>query len=222
LKPRSLSLSFRSGSSGGGRRGGKRTLAVNLGGGLEEMEMTDDISWVGDTRRSSGLNTGLGGPEDNVFSRSSTKKREADDEEALKWAALQKLPTYDRIRRSIFKSVEENGNVLTQEVDATQLSLEDRKKLMAKIFKVTEDDNERFLLKFRERIDRCSRSVRALRLGFHNCYHLNLLYSACKKKLIRICCRMRISLLPSSPACKKLIRFYWISLISLQLPSESP
>jgi hypothetical protein len=29
-------------------------------------------------------------------------------------------------------------------------------------------------------------------------------------------------LLPSSPACKKLIRFYWISLISLQLPYESP
>jgi hypothetical protein len=29
-------------------------------------------------------------------------------------------------------------------------------------------------------------------------------------------------LLPSSPACKKLIRFYWISLISFQLPSESP
>jgi hypothetical protein len=156
---------LRSGSSGGGRRGGKRTLAVNLGGGLEEMEMSDDISWVG---RSSGLNTGLGGPEDNVFSRSSTKKREADDEEALKWAALQKLPTYDRIRRSIFKSVEENGNVLTQEVDATQLSQEDRKKLMAKIFKVTEDDNERFLLKFRERIDRVGIELPKIEVRFEH------------------------------------------------------
>ncbi|KAF8696864.1 hypothetical protein HU200_036503 [Digitaria exilis] len=35
---------------------------------------------------------------EDVFSRSS---REEDDEEALRWAALEKLPTYDRVRRAI-------------------------------------------------------------------------------------------------------------------------
>nr|CAB3477577.1 unnamed protein product [Digitaria exilis] len=42
---------------------------------------------------------------EDVFSRSS---REEDDEEALRWAALEKLPTYDRVR---FENLEAEAEV---------------------------------------------------------------------------------------------------------------
>ena len=32
--------------------------------------------------------------------------REEDDEEALKWAALEKLPTFDRLRKGILTTIE--------------------------------------------------------------------------------------------------------------------
>lgn len=91
---------------------------------------------------------------ENVFSRSSTQRNEVDDEEALKWAALQKLPTYDRIRTAIMKNVGADGKVSQEEVDVRNLSHEDRQQIISKLLRVTEEDNERFLLKFRERIDR--------------------------------------------------------------------
>lgn len=91
---------------------------------------------------------------ENVFSRSSTQRNEVDDEEALKWAALQKLPTYDRIRTVIMKNVGADGKVSQEEVDVRNLSHEDRQQIISKLLRVTEEDNERFLLKFRERIDR--------------------------------------------------------------------
>ncbi|RWW87996.1 hypothetical protein BHE74_00003150 [Ensete ventricosum] len=87
--------------------------------------------------------------DDNIFSRSS---RDEDDEEALKWAALEKLPTYDRVRRGIL-ALTEDGRQL-QEVDIQRLGLQERKTLMERLVRVAEEDNERFLLKLKDRIDR--------------------------------------------------------------------
>ncbi|CAL9134814.1 unnamed protein product [Musa textilis] len=87
--------------------------------------------------------------DDNVFSRSS---RDEDDEEALKWAALEKLPTFDRVRRGIL-ALAEDGRQL-QEVDVQRLGFQERKTLMERLVRVAEEDNERFLLKLKDRIDR--------------------------------------------------------------------
>ncbi|KAJ6702299.1 ATP-BINDING CASSETTE TRANSPORTER [Salix koriyanagi] len=56
-----------------------------------------------------------------TFSRSS---REEDDEEALKWAAIEKLPTYDRLRKGIITSASKG---VSSEVDIENLGVEEKK-----------------------------------------------------------------------------------------------
>ncbi|KFK38987.1 hypothetical protein AALP_AA3G185300 [Arabis alpina] len=81
----------------------------------------------------------------NHFSRRSGSIHD-HDEEALKWAALEKLPTFTRLRTTIFQPYDL--------VDVTKLGVDDRQKFIDSIFKVTEEDNEKFLKKLRKRIDR--------------------------------------------------------------------
>jgi len=84
----------------------------------------------------------------------------AADEEALKWAAIEKLPTYNRLRTSIMQSVAEQGHDdaadagASKEVDVRKLDVNERQKIIDRIFKVAEEDNEKFLRKFRDRIDK--------------------------------------------------------------------
>lgn len=80
----------------------------------------------------------------NHFSRRSSSIHD-NDEEALKWAALEKLPTFTRLRTTIFQPYDL--------VDVTKLGVDDRQKFIDSIFKVTEEDNEKFLKKLRKRID---------------------------------------------------------------------
>ncbi|KAK1362997.1 hypothetical protein POM88_038558 [Heracleum sosnowskyi] len=77
-----------------------------------------------------------------VFSKSA---RDEDDEEALKWASIENLPTFDRLRK---------GLLLGTEVDIHELGAEERKKLLERLVNVAEEDNEKFLLKLRDRVDR--------------------------------------------------------------------
>ena len=83
---------------------------------------------------------------DDVFSRSS---REEDDEEALKLVALERLPTYDRLRKGILISLSKNE---AKEIDVANLGFQERKVLLERL--VTEQDNSKFLLKLRDRINR--------------------------------------------------------------------
>ncbi|KAJ7951716.1 Pleiotropic drug resistance ABC transporter [Quillaja saponaria] len=74
--------------------------------------------------------------------------RVEEEEEALKWAAIEKLPTYDRLRTSIINSFEEqehpNGNkVMHKEVDVRKLDKNDRQNFIDRIFRVAEEDNEK-------------------------------------------------------------------------------
>lgn len=82
----------------------------------------------------------------DVFSKSS---REEDDEEALKWAALEKLPTYDRLRKALLTTPD--GEL--QEIDIEKLSYQEKKILLDRLIRVAEEDNEKFLLKLKNRID---------------------------------------------------------------------
>lgn len=75
---------------------------------------------------------------------------EEGNEEALKWSAIKKLPTLDRLRKVLLK----DSRGVANEVDIQDLSFEERKNLIERLIKVPEEDNEMFLLKLRNQIDR--------------------------------------------------------------------
>ncbi|XP_062087563.1 ABC transporter G family member 36-like [Humulus lupulus] len=101
---------------------------------------------------------------EDVFASGNHSRRNMhmdEEEEALKWAAIEKLPTYNRLRTSIMQSFVENqgghGNnqvAVHREVDVRKLDLNDRQTFIDRIFKVAEEDNEKFLRKFRDRIEK--------------------------------------------------------------------
>ncbi|XP_065624228.1 pleiotropic drug resistance protein 1-like [Quercus suber] len=101
-------------------------------------------------------NTGL-----EVFSKSSL---EEDDEEALKWAAIEKLPTYLRIRRGILTEAEGQA----REIDIESLGLLERKNLLERLVKIAEEDNEKFLLKLKERIERVGLDMPTIEVRFEH------------------------------------------------------
>jgi hypothetical protein len=88
----------------------------------------------------------------DVFSRaaSSVRADSEDDEDALMWAALERLPTHSRVRKGI---VGDGGG--GELVDVGDLGFQERTRLLERLVRVAEEDHERFLLKLRQRIDRC-------------------------------------------------------------------
>ncbi|PON57941.1 ABC type transporter protein [Parasponia andersonii] len=99
-----------------------------------------------------------------VFSKSS---REEDDEEALKWAAIEKLPTYLRVRRGIW--TEAQGQA--REIDIKDLGLLERREILERLVKIAEKDNEKFLLKLKNRIDRVGLDIPTIEVRYE---HLNV------------------------------------------------
>ncbi|KAM0873038.1 hypothetical protein ACQ4PT_038324 [Festuca glaucescens] len=96
-------------------------------------------------------NSSLWRRDSNVFSRSSSRfQDEEDDEEALRWAALERLPTYDRVRRGML-SVDEGGGKV--EVDVGRLGAHESRALIERLVRAADDDHELFLLKLKERMD---------------------------------------------------------------------
>ncbi|XP_061982097.1 pleiotropic drug resistance protein 1-like isoform X5 [Populus nigra] len=97
-----------------------------------------------------------------VFSRSS---REEDDEEALKWAALEKLPTYDRLRKGILTSASRG---IISEVDIENLGVQERKQLLERLVKVADEDNEKFLWKLKNRVERVGIEFPTIEVRYEN------------------------------------------------------
>ncbi|MCL7029383.1 hypothetical protein MKW94_012888 [Papaver nudicaule] len=96
-----------------------------------------------------------------IFSRST---RDENDEEALKWAALEKLPTYNRIRKGILLTDGEE----TKEVDIHNLGFQEKKQLIERLLRVAEVDNEKFLLKLKNRIDRVGLDLPTIEVRYEN------------------------------------------------------
>ena len=86
-------------------------------------------------------------PDVKIFSQST---RGEDDEEALKWVVLEKLPTYNQLRKGLLLGSE--GEAI--EVDIHNLGLQDKKNLVERLIKIVEENNEKFLLKLKNRMDR--------------------------------------------------------------------
>ncbi|XP_050384102.1 ABC transporter G family member 29-like [Argentina anserina] len=116
---------------------------------------------VGANRRSRSRNQSWSMEEVFVTATHSRRSSRAEDEEALTWAAVEKLPTFDRLRTGLIQSIVEseypqrmNNKVVHREVDVLKLGVTDRQDFIDRIFKVAEEDNEKFLKKFRSRIDK--------------------------------------------------------------------
>uniref|UniRef100_A0A0E0JL12 ABC transporter domain-containing protein n=1 Tax=Oryza punctata TaxID=4537 RepID=A0A0E0JL12_ORYPU len=112
---------------------------------------------------------------DDVFSRSS---REEDDEEALRWAALEKLPTYDRVRRAILPLGDDDGagdgggaaggGGGKGVVDVHGLGPRERRALIERLVRVADEDNEKFLLKLKDRVDRVGIDMPTIEVRFEH------------------------------------------------------
>ncbi|XP_050121835.1 pleiotropic drug resistance protein 2-like isoform X1 [Malus sylvestris] len=100
----------------------------------------------------------------DVFNRSGRQ----DEEEELRWAAIERLPTYDRLKRGMLRQVLDSGKVVTDEVDVTRLGMQDKKQLMESILKVVEDDNEKFLRRLRDRTDRVGIEIPKIEVRYEN------------------------------------------------------
>ncbi|XP_047980652.1 pleiotropic drug resistance protein 2-like [Salvia hispanica] len=107
------------------------------------------------------------GPGD-VFTRNSTRRQDVDDEAELRWAAIERLPTYDRLRKGMLQQVLSNGRVVQAEVDVTNMGAQDKKQLLDSILRVVEDDNEKFLLSLRNRTDRVGIEIPKIEVKFQN------------------------------------------------------
>ncbi|KAL6655738.1 hypothetical protein ACP70R_006564 [Stipagrostis hirtigluma subsp. patula] len=105
----------------------------------------------------------------NVFlSRSSLSRGdvhggEDDDEEALRWAALERLPTYDRARTAVLAMPE--GEV--REVNVQKLGPQERHALLQRLAWVG-DDHQRFLSKFKARVDRVGIELPKIEVRYEN------------------------------------------------------
>ncbi|KAL5701729.1 transcription factor [Ranunculus cassubicifolius] len=87
-----------------------------------------------------------------------------DDEQALKWAALEKLPTYNRVRRGILTGEEGETTV----VDVSHLQSQDKRILLDRLLKVAQEDNENFLRKLKDRIDVVGINIPTIEVRFEN------------------------------------------------------
>ncbi|KAJ7956612.1 Pleiotropic drug resistance ABC transporter [Quillaja saponaria] len=86
---------------------------------------------------------------ENVFARSASFREEGEDEEALRWAALERLPTYTRVRRGIFKNIVGD----TKEIDLSELEAQEQKLILDRLVSSVDDDPERFFERMRRRLD---------------------------------------------------------------------
>ncbi|XP_019426185.1 PREDICTED: pleiotropic drug resistance protein 1-like isoform X1 [Lupinus angustifolius] len=98
-----------------------------------------------------------------IFSNNSSHQQE-DDEEALKWVAIQKLPTIARLRKGLLASSEGES----YEIDIKKLGLQEKRVLLERLVKIAEEDNEKFLLKLRNRIDRVGINLPTIEVRFEN------------------------------------------------------
>ncbi|WVZ64156.1 hypothetical protein U9M48_013719 [Paspalum notatum var. saurae] len=112
----------------------------------------------------------------DVFSRSSRSSMGAadaiDDEEALRWAALEKLPTRDRVRRAILAPVVPppgpGGAAGVVDVDVLNLGPVERRALLERLVRIADEDHERFLVKLRERLERVGIDMPTIEVRFEH------------------------------------------------------
>ncbi|KAF8711623.1 hypothetical protein HU200_029077 [Digitaria exilis] len=125
------------------------------------MDDAGEIHALGSLRRE---RSAWSSASNNAFSLSSRGDGGAeDDEEALRWAALEKLPTYDRARTAVLAMPE--GEL--REVNVQRLGPQERHALLQRLAWVG-DDHQRFLSKFKDRVDRVGIELPTIEVRYQN------------------------------------------------------
>ncbi|KAI4301667.1 hypothetical protein L6164_034920 [Bauhinia variegata] len=109
-------------------------------------------------------------------SLSSLQDEAGDDEHALLWAAIDRLPTFERLRSSLFDEKENDDNEKEDKADAkgkrvidvTKLGAVERRLLIEKLIKHIEHDNLRLLKKIRKRIDKAGVQLPTIEVRYKN------------------------------------------------------
>ncbi|KAM0864568.1 hypothetical protein ACQ4PT_043847 [Festuca glaucescens] len=105
---------------------------------------------------------------DDPFRRgsASSSRRHDDDEENLRWAALEKLPTYDRMRRAILLGGDHHLQDIAGLVEIEHLASGDGgRALLERVF---QDDSERLLRSLRDRVDRVGIELPAIEVRYQD------------------------------------------------------
>lgn len=89
---------------------------------------------------------------------------EMNDEEALKWAAMERLPTVRRLRTAMIHK----GPGRIDQVDVAKIGPLERQLLIDNLLKVIEEDNEKFLLKLRKRINNVGIELPTIEVRYEN------------------------------------------------------
>ncbi|XP_060676333.1 pleiotropic drug resistance protein 1-like [Ziziphus jujuba] len=92
-----------------------------------------------------------------------------EEEADPKWAALQRLPTCDRLKKGFLMTTSTRPEA--QEIDVRNLGLQERKELVDRLVGEDEEDHSKFLLKLKNRIDRVGISMPTIEVRFE---HLNV------------------------------------------------
>ncbi|KAJ1696028.1 hypothetical protein LUZ63_012726 [Rhynchospora breviuscula] len=92
------------------------------------------------------------------------------EEEELKWAAIERLPTYNRLRTSLFQFRLQGdvGEGDREVVDVGQLGAVERRLFIESLIKHIEHDNSRLLDKQRQRIDRVNVKQPTIEVRYKN------------------------------------------------------
>ncbi|MQL05712.1 hypothetical protein EI015_26955, partial [Escherichia coli] len=86
----------------------------------------------------------------------------------LKWAAIERLTTFERMRKSLVKQVLGSGRFNYEEVNISKLGVLEKKKLLDGILRIVEEDNEKFLLKLKERVDRVGLDIPSIEVRYEH------------------------------------------------------
>ncbi|KAI3676032.1 hypothetical protein L1987_85628 [Smallanthus sonchifolius] len=95
--------------------------------------------------------------------RSVNNNDDETEENLLQWAAIDRLPTFERLRSSLFD--EEDGKKV---VDVTKLLAPERHMFIEKLIKHVENDNLRLLKKIRKRIDKVGVQLPTVEVRYTN------------------------------------------------------
>ncbi|GMY22102.1 pleiotropic drug resistance protein 3-like [Fagus crenata] len=102
----------------------------------------------------------------------SSTKDDADVEYALQWAAIERLPTFERLRSSLY---DEDGDVdggtdnkEKRVIDVTKLGAQERHLFIEKLIKHIEHDNLSLLRKIRNRIDKVGVKLPTVEVRYKN------------------------------------------------------
>ncbi|KAM3377923.1 pleiotropic drug resistance protein 3 [Capsicum galapagoense] len=134
---------------------------------IESFRM--DLSEIGRSLRASFRRQASSFRSNSTLS-ASEKDDVVDEENMLAWAAIQRLPTFNRLRSSVFEEINGNeDNVKTKRVgDVTKLGAVERRVFIEKMIKHIEHDNLQLLQKIRKRIDKVGVELPTVEVRYKN------------------------------------------------------